>query len=245
MSVLPYCNMPTPSYQIHCTRNERIANGIYEITFEKPAGFDFIPGQFILLDVPLIENPYDIQTRSYSLASAPSEDELLLVLKMKEGGRASRWVEETLKPGDIVRMQGPTGRFQLDRETNKDWLMICTSTGIAPFRSQLVAFLSEETRRIDLIFGVRSVEDLFWSNWLNDLARKHENLSVYITLTNPSENWQGLHGRVQSIVPNICTDFSRTQLYVCGNPEMTKEIKTMALEVWGVAKDDFHMEGYI
>lgn len=63
--------MPVLSHIVACKRNERIARDIYEIVFEKPAGFDFLAGQYVLFDVPHLENPGDMQTRAFSIASSP------------------------------------------------------------------------------------------------------------------------------------------------------------------------------
>jgi hypothetical protein len=35
------------------------------------------------------------------------------------------------------------------------------------------------------------------------------------------------------------------KLYACGNPQMTLEVKKLALEQWGLQKMDVHVEGYI
>src|SRR5687768_9109491 len=101
--------MPVITYTVGCLRNDVIADGVYEFELEKPAGFSFKPGQFVLFDVALVEKPDDIQTRAFSIASAPSEDTLLFVAKMIPGGRASRWIEELLRRGSVVSMKGPFG----------------------------------------------------------------------------------------------------------------------------------------
>lgn len=238
--------MPVPSYQLVCTRNEQIARGIYEFAFEKPGTLLFKGGQFVLFDVGLIEDPSNIQTRAFSIASAPSEKELLFVAKMKEGGRASRWIEEVLKPGMTVRTQGPFGNFTLDTMTDKDYLFIATSTGIAPFRSQMLEALERgDTRKMDIIYGVRSEEDFFWVEELRELEKQHENISLHCALTQPSETWKGHKGRVQTLAPLMVKDFSKKSVYVCGSPDMTKELKQICLEQWGMEKKDLHVEGYI
>lgn len=238
--------MPVPSFIITCKKNERIANDIYEIIFEKPAGFNFIAGQYILFDVPLIENAGDIQTRAFSIASTPNESDLIFAMKLKAGGRASRWIVEALKPGMKARMQGPFGRFLLDPRTDKDIVMIGTSTGIAPYRSQLEAYLeSKPIGRIDLIFGARSEEDLFWAKYFETLAQKYENFFLHIALSNPSPSWKGHKGRVQTLIPLIVKDFTNKKIFICGSPDMTTELKKTALETWGVEKKDLHVEGYI
>ncbi|MEK7591429.1 MAG: FAD-binding oxidoreductase, partial [Patescibacteria group bacterium] len=172
--------MPVLSHIVACKRNERIARDIYEIVFEKPAGFDFLAGQYVLFDVPHLENPGDMQTRAFSIASSPDESELLFAMKLKPGGRASRWIEERLKSGMTARMQGPFGRFILDPKLEKDILMIGTSTGVVPYRSQLLTLLPALKQRIDLIYGVRSEEDLFWADMFESLAKKYENFFMQI-----------------------------------------------------------------
>lgn len=259
--------MTTPTFQTTCTRNVPIAHDVYEFACEKPEGFTFQPGQFVLFSVPLVENPIDLQPRAFSIASSPDEQELLFVAKMKEGGRASRWVAEILQKDTAVQMQGPMGLFLLDRETTKDYLFICTSTGIAPFRSMIIDVLRHENgrcactpecgvpvrrrvmvgkkARIDLVFGARAEEDLFWMKELKELTKRYENFFLHLALSNPSEKWRGHRGRVQTLVPQIVKDFSEKCVYVCGSPDMTKEVKGLCLEQWSVAKDDLHVEGYI
>lgn len=238
--------MPVPSYQLRCTHNERIANGVYEFHFEKPATFSFKAGQFVLFDVALIDNPADIQTRALSIASAPHEEKLIFVNKQKEGGRASAWIERVLRPGDEVRIQGPFGNFQVDATNDKDILFIATSTGVAPFRSQILAMIhAGSTRKIDLVFGVRNEEDMFWKEQFESMAQKYPNLFVHFPLSNPSPEWKGHRGRVQTLIPLIIPDITQRQIYVCGSPDMTKELKQLCLEEWHVEKKDLHVEGYI
>lgn len=238
--------MPVPSYQLICTRNEKIATGVFEFAFQKPANFLHKAGQFVLFDVALIDDASNVQTRALSIASSPHEEELIFVNKQKEGGRASTWIEKVLKPGSEVRIQGPFGNFKIDQETEKEYLFIATSTGVAPFRSQVLEALSRgDTRRMDIIFGVRSEEDLFWKEEMEKIAQEHANVFVHIALSQPSELWKGHKGRVQTLVPLIVEDFSRKSVYVCGSPDMTKELKELCLKEWHVEKNDLHVEGYI
>lgn len=238
--------MPVPSYQLSCLYNKKIARDIWEFAFEKPAEMTFRAGQFVLFDVGHPDNPADIQTRAFSIASSPDEDTLLFVAKMKEGGRASVWIERDLKEGSIVRTQGPFGNFKLDRETSKDYFFIATSTGVAPFRGQLMEALhAGDTRRIDLVFGVRAEEDLFWQEELQTFAKQHGNFYLHLALSQPTEEWKGHRGRVQTLIPLIAKDFTNKNVYVCGSPDMTKEMKQLALEEWKIEKKDLHVEGYI
>lgn len=241
--------MPTPSYITTCAKNEKLCHDVHEIKLKMPKGQEFVyqAGQFVLFDVPLIEAPNDIQPRAYSIASPPCEqNELTFVLRYKEKGRASRWIEKMLKIGDPVRIQGPLGNFTLDEETQKDYVFIGTGTGIAPFRSHLLYALEEKysTRPMYLFFGVRHREDLFWVKELDRIAAKHKNVKIYISLSKPDEHWRGLQGRVTDIMPTVIMDFSSVNAYVCGNPVMVKHVKAWLMEN-GVPKEDLHQEGFI
>ncbi|MBI3619465.1 hypothetical protein HY213_05540, partial [Candidatus Peregrinibacteria bacterium] len=59
--------MPLPVHTIRCLSLRVIAPDVYEVVFTKPEGFSFRAGQFVLFDVPLIENRDDIQTRAFSI----------------------------------------------------------------------------------------------------------------------------------------------------------------------------------
>lgn len=238
--------MVVPTYTLGCLRNKRIAQGIYEFALEKPEGFSFKAGQFVLFDIPLVDNPEDIQPRAFSIASSPSEEELLFVAKMIDGGRASAFIEKQLKEGVEILTKGPFGLFTLDEKNPKDYLFICTSTGVAPFRSQIIdACESGDTRRMDLVFGVRNEEDLFWKEECVRLSQQYENVFVHIALSGGSESWTGHKGRVQTLVPLIAKNMQEKNIYVCGNPAMTNEVKALCLNEWGVEKEDLHVEGYI
>ncbi len=235
-----------PDYTITCTRKLLLARNVYEFAFTKPKEFSFKAGQFVLLDVPLLDDPSDIQTRAYSLASAPHEREILFLIKLIPGGRASRWFEESVGPGSQVRMRGPFGAFVLHPHARKDMLFIGTGSGIAPYRSLVLHLLQKENKRtIDLLFGVQSEQDLFWRSLFQDIALSHPNFSLHITLSEPSDLWEGHRGRVQAIAPIIAPDIAKRTVFICGNPEMTKELKELCLNEWKVEKKDLHVEGYI
>jgi NAD(P)H-flavin reductase len=165
------------------------------------------------------------------------------VIKIVEGGRASTWFSQKLKAGDEVRIQCPLGNFMLDRENPKDFVFMCTATGIAPFISQLRTFLPQgETRKIDLFFGLLHERELFWKDELDELVSKYPNFSYYVE---SSEPWDGYTGYVQEHAATVIDDFSNKQIYLCGSPIMTKAVKEVCMNDWNVPNEDIHMEGFI
>jgi NAD(P)H-flavin reductase len=238
--------MPTPTYTVRCTRHRKIAEGVFEFTLKKPEGFSFKAGQFVMFQVPLTEKPTDIQPRAFSIASSPEEEELLFVAKIKEGGRAGRWISEALHEGSDVTLMGPLGNFLLDEKSDKPYLFLATCSGVAPLRSQIIhALKAGDRRKMGLVFGVRAEENIFWKREFDELAKQYPNLSVHLPLSKPSPAWKGLTGHVQDVVPQVITDVSQRSVYICGNPAMVKETKEVALSTWGISKENWHSEDYI
>ena len=56
------------------------------------------------------EDGYQAQ-RSYSIASAPEDDELVLTVERLEDGEVSSYLVEELRPGDSLELRGPVGGF--------------------------------------------------------------------------------------------------------------------------------------
>lgn len=238
--------MPIPIYTTTCTSNHSIARDVREIRLVKPPGFVFQPGQFVLFQVPLTGNPGDVQPRAYSIASAPEEPDLLFVLKLREGGRASRWCTDILKEGTAVAIQGPFGALLLDHSTAKDRLFLCTSTGVAPFRSMILSALTAgDTRRMDLLFGAWNEEGIFWADDFRRLAALCPSFRYHTVLDSPSPAWNGHRGHVQDIAPRIVEDCGQRSIYICGNPVMVAAAKQCCLEQWEAPAEDVHVEGYI
>ena len=99
--------------------------------------FDFIPGQFVTLDLPIHEQK-NKRWRSYSIASAPDGTNTIeLVIVLLEGGAGTNYLFNEAKVGTSFPLRGPQGKFTLPAPIEKDLYFICTGTGIAPFRSMV------------------------------------------------------------------------------------------------------------
>ena len=93
-------------------RREKVAEGTMSFYFDKPAGFQFKPGQFVdctLIDPPEIDAEGNI--RSLSLASAPTEKDLMVATRMRD--TAFKRVLKTMPVGSQLQIDGPLGSFTL------------------------------------------------------------------------------------------------------------------------------------
>jgi ferredoxin-NADP reductase len=138
------------------------------------SSFDFEPGQFVTLDLPIHEKP-NKRVRSYSIASWPDGTNVIeLVIVLLEGGAGTNYLFNHVTVGSELTLRGPQGVFTLPEPIEKDLFFICTGTGIAPFRSMSHHILNHNIshREIYLIFGTRNFCDCLYQRELTELAEK-------------------------------------------------------------------------
>ena len=154
------------------TSIDKITNQTWKFVIEPNEKFDFIPGQFIQLKIGETK-------RSYSIASYDPNNNFfeLLIVKL-DGGAMTKILFEDISPGEKIEIKGPIGRFTLPENIDRDIFLICTGTGLAPFRSFLhyIDKQNISTKRIFLIFGTRTSNDLFCLNEINTLDNNLKNL---------------------------------------------------------------------
>jgi ferredoxin-NADP reductase len=124
-------------HEVALRGHEEIAEGTMAFRFDKPAGFSFKAGQSVsiaLLDPPAEPNS---ARRTFSLASAPFEDELMVATRMREGSAFKRALQG-LPDGAQVRLTGPLGAMTLHEDSARAAVLIAGGIGITPFRSLLL-----------------------------------------------------------------------------------------------------------
>jgi CDP-4-dehydro-6-deoxyglucose reductase len=92
-----------------------------------------------------------------------------------DGGLGSTYFFDQVVVGTELKFKGPEGGFVLPEVIDQDVVMICTGTGIAPFRSMIwdIYHTGKTHRDIHLIFGTRRKEDILyaleWEQLMNNI----------------------------------------------------------------------------
>lgn len=159
----------------------------------------FSAGQFITLDLPLGEKRLQ-RWRSYSIASGPDEHTIELCVSRIEHGAGTRFLFDVLQVGDVLRCKGPEGSFTLPESLDMDLVMVCTGTGVAPFRSMLrhIANQNINHRGLHLIFGCRTQSDLLYRDEFEQLSSQLTKFRYDVALSR-QENWTGFKGHLHQI----------------------------------------------
>ncbi|HEX5667422.1 MAG TPA: FAD-dependent oxidoreductase [Chitinophagaceae bacterium] len=205
--------------------------------------FDFYPGQFVTLDLPIGERNSE-RWRSYSIASPPDgTNKFELVIVKAEGGKGTEYIWDNWGIGSEVLVRGPQGKFVLPEVIDKDLYLICTGTGIAPFRSMVQHILNKQIphKHIYLLFGCRTKADLLYYSEMRDLEYEDEHFSYLPTLSR--EQWEGNTGYVHDIYKKLLKNKPPAYFYLCGWKNMINDTRHNLQEL-GYDKKDIHFELY-
>jgi ferredoxin-NADP reductase len=159
------------------------------------------------------EDGYQAQ-RSYSIASGPEDDGLVLTVERLDDGEVSPYLTGELRAGDSLELRGPVGGyFVWEQSLGGPLLLVGGGSGIVPLRAILRhrnATGSGVTVRV--LYSARSLDDVIYREEL-DVPE------VQLTLTRewPS-TWTGYHRRLdRELLAEVAwppTD--RPLVYVCG-----------------------------
>ena len=205
--------------------------------------FDFIPGQFVTLDLPIHEK-VNKRWRSYSIASWPDGTNVFeLVIVLDKEGAGTNYLFKEIKEGDTLILRGPQGIFTLTETLDEDLVLICTGTGIAPFRSMIHHIKNQQIphKNLYLIFGCRTQSTLLYYNELVQLQQELPGFNYIPVLSR--EEWQGKTGYVHQVYEAIFADKRPAYFYLCGWKGMVDEAKKRLLEM-GYDKKAIHLEIY-
>ncbi|MEO6541431.1 MAG: FAD-binding oxidoreductase [Ferruginibacter sp.] len=205
--------------------------------------FDFIPGQFITLDLPIHEKA-NKRWRSYSIASWPDGTNVFeLIIVLDKAGAGTNYIFHEVRVGSQLSFRGAQGVFTLKEHMEKDVFLICTGTGIAPFRSMVhhIKNHSIPHKHITLIFGCRTKDTLLYYDEMKSLQDTVPSFTYIPTLSR--EAWGGATGYVHPIYEELCKEKKPAGFLLCGWREMIDEAKKRILNM-GYDDKDIHIEIY-
>ncbi len=212
--------MATIWYEGKVIARQEIAPQVIQLQLEVQgtACFEYTAGQFITMDLPIGEKRLQ-RWRSYSLAGAPNGTNILeLCIVRSASGIGTQFLFEQAQVGYILRFKGPDGTFVLPQTIDKEIVMVCTGTGVAPFRSMILDLHQKglNHRGIHLIFGTRREESILYRAELEALSHTIPQFRYDIALSQQPD-WAGYKGYVHQIyLEQYATPHPNRQFYLCG-----------------------------
>jgi ferredoxin-NADP reductase len=235
-------------YQSTLLGRTEVAKGTMAFQFEKPNNFVFKAGQYIDLTLSGSQpqlGPPDGMTHTFSIASSPCDEELVVTTRMRN--TAFKKAISSLQIGSRARIEGPMGSFSLHKNTARPAVFLAGGIGIAPFLSMLSYATKEKLRHpIVLFYANRHLEDAAFIDTLWKLERANPRFRFVPTLTRAANNngWKGKTGHISSEMLVTHVGVLRGPIYyIAGPPTMVAAARRTLSEV-GVDEDDVRTEEF-
>jgi ferredoxin-NADP reductase len=173
------------------------------------------------------EDGYQAQ-RSYSIASAPEDPQLVLTVERLDDGEVSPYLVDVLHPGDELELRGPIGGyFVWEPSLGGPVQLVAGGSGVVPFRAMVRHRLATgDDVPMRLLYSSRSLEEVIYRDALLEAAST-SGVDVAVTLTRAwPDDWEGHRGRIDR---DLLDEFGwkpeeEPLIYICGPTGLVEDV---------------------
>lgn len=224
-------------YEVRLKSKKEIAKGTMAFEFEKPQGFQFTAGQFIVVTLDIKETDERGNIRPFSIASVPYEKNIMIAMRMRDSAFKRHLKEMPL--GTEVKIDGPKGFFTLPKKNDKPVVFLAGGIGITPVRSMILQAQHDKlSTKVFLFYSNRHKEDSAFLDEISDI----KNIKFIPTMTQ-DDKWAGEHGRVNEEM--ISKYVKSDALYYVVGPSAFIEAMMEILQKMGIEEDNIKSDEFV
>jgi ferredoxin-NADP reductase len=228
-NLFAYLISPKARLALRLKKRVQIAPDIMDFVFEPAQRLKFAPGQYMEWTLGHRDADSRGNRRYFTLASAPSEDQLRIGVKFAPDGSSFKRALRELAPGQEIMAGQLAGDFTLPRNPQQRCVFLAGGVGITPFRSMIKHLLDTGERRpITLIYVNRTAADIIYRDVL-DAAQKRLGIRTIYTLTDARAVpplWDGQVGYVDAqFIQRAIPDYQRCRFYISGPKGMVDSFR--------------------
>jgi ring-1,2-phenylacetyl-CoA epoxidase subunit PaaE len=227
---------------------EELTDDAVAVTFAVPEElaeeFAFTPGQSLTLrrTVDGVE-----QRRQYSI-SAPAGARPRVGVREIPDGLFSRWLVRDVRPGDVVEVQPPSGRFCPDPALLEGGRHLCIAagSGITPMLSVASSVLANDGE-VTLLYGNRTSASVMFAEELADLKNRYgPQLQLVHVLSREPRDVELFSGRLDAdrlrrLLTTLVPAHRFDHVWLCGPHAMLLDAQAVLAEL-GVPRERVHFE---
>ncbi len=182
----------------------------------------FLAGQNVILsraDLPSLEIP---------IASCPCDDmNIQFHISKNDNNQFTRYIAEELNNSDSIHIEGPTGSFILNEDSNKPVIFIAFDTGFAPIKSLVEHAVTLEHAEFIHLYWIHTGEKPYMHNQCRAWEDALDNFKYQQQQYDHSDEKQ-LKAKFKILIDEY-SDFSDKNIYICGAEKMVKETQQILL----------------
>ena len=235
------------SEMIRLMKREEVAEGTMAFYFSRPSGFQFRAGQAIdltLIDPPKTDAEGDVRT--FTIASAPFDEHLMIATRQRDS--AYYHVLRDALGGRELKMDGPSGSFNLHKNEAKPAVFLAGGIGITPFLSIVRQTVKDGQRRsLYLFYSNRRPEDSPFLGTLGEASTNDSGFHFIPTMTAMEKSrrrWTGETGLIdRGMLLRHIPELQGPIYYLAGPPAMVTAMRHMLTSA-AVDEDDIRTEEF-
>jgi ring-1,2-phenylacetyl-CoA epoxidase subunit PaaE len=176
---------------------------------------------------------------------------LRVAIKKVKDGRVSSFINDTIKPGDMLDVMVPMGNFftEMNAANKKNYVLFAGGSGITPMFSIMKTVLKAEPQsKVILFYGNNDEPSIIFQKQIEQLAIAFsDRLNVVHVLNTPPANHplllQGLMTKEKdiSLVENYVGLNANNEYFICGPGPMMENV-VAALKELKVNEAQIHIE---
>ncbi len=228
-NLFAYAAGPRGRFLLTLERIEQSAADSYDFIFRSPRKLAFQAGQYLEWTIGLDHPDNRGNRRYFTLASAPTEEEVRLGVKFYAEPSAFKRALGAMKPGDTIQAAQVAGSFTLPHDRTAKLAFIAGGIGITPFRSMLRTLIDQdEERPITVLYGASSPEDIAYRDVL-DMAEDRLGIRTVYAVSRGAG--PGHHrGPIDAkLVREAIPDYRERTFYISGSGAMVAAMRTMLI----------------
>jgi phenol hydroxylase P5 protein len=212
--------IPVQDFQTTVSRIVDLTPTIKAIYLKLDKHLHFQAGQYVQVQIPGVEGG-----RAFSIANTPKQvketGEVELNVRILKDGKATTWLHQQLKTGDKLKISGPYGRFLVRQSAQQPMIFMAGGSGLSSPRSMILDLIdSGSTQPMTLVYGQRTVEELYYDDEFKALAAAHPHFT-YVPALSEGSGGNASQGFVHDVAKaHFKGDFSGHKAYLCGPPAM-------------------------
>jgi glycine betaine catabolism B len=220
--------------------------------------FNYAAGQYAFFDIGGVYNDSKGPVRHFSLASSPTEEEIMISTRIRDTPYKKRL--SSLEIGSKAKVTKPLGKFVLHDDYSKPAVLLSGGIGVTPFRSMIKYATDKQLPiRIVMFDSNRNIPNTLYKEEFDECLNKNTNLKIIYTITEKEDDnqpssatgvnkeWKGERGRIdKAMLERHLNDneIKNSIYYICGPPGMLNAIKELLQNSLQIPKDQIRTEEF-